>query len=171
MASPLCNYAIVAANQESRACGQAPSEALLNSCVCTTFDAESIAAFCANDALSEWESTYNGFVAQREKSCKIANMTVVPHTLLPIPSEFQTQLTASSGAVTSATGKATTRGSQNTVTSASPAASESSITALTQAGRPGSADYAQNTGLSKSGESAVFSISVSALLATVLFFV
>ncbi|KAJ3407574.1 hypothetical protein HDU80_008352 [Chytriomyces hyalinus] len=168
MASPLCNYAIVAANQESRACGQAPTEALLNSCVCTTFDAESIEAFCANDALSEWESTYNGFVAQREKSCKIANMTVVPHTILPIPSELQTQLTASSGAMTSATGKATTRASQNTATSAS---SESSITALTQSGTLGSADYAQNTGLSKSGESAGFSVSVFALLATVLFFV
>ncbi|KAJ3262757.1 hypothetical protein HDU77_011841 [Chytriomyces hyalinus] len=170
MASPLCNYAIVAANQESRACGQAPTEALLHSCVCTTFDAESIEAFCANDALSEWESTYNGFVAQREKSCKIANMTVVPHTILPIPSELQTQLTASSGAVTSATGKAT-RASQNTATSASPAPSESSITALTQSGTLASADYAQNTGLSKSGESAGFGVSVFALLATVLFFV
>ncbi|KAJ3221359.1 hypothetical protein HDU81_010720, partial [Chytriomyces hyalinus] len=162
MASPLCNYAIVAANQESRACGQAPNETLLNSCVCTTFDAESISAFCANDALSEWDSMYKGVVAQREKSCKAANMTVVPHSILPIPSDMQTQLPASSGAatqtMTSATGTITSRASQNTATSASPAPGGSSITGLTQTGTPGSADYAQNTGLSKSGESAVFSV-------------
>ncbi|KAI8616745.1 hypothetical protein BC830DRAFT_1116739 [Chytriomyces sp. MP71] len=96
MASELCSYALSAAIQESVACGQAPSRALLDSCVCTSLDPESIHAFCENDDISEWQSEYDSYVNQRVKSCQAANLTVTSHSILSTPTNLLTGITASS---------------------------------------------------------------------------
>ncbi|KAJ3072279.1 hypothetical protein HDU98_003902 [Podochytrium sp. JEL0797] len=101
-----CTVALTALAQEGPACHMAPSEALANSCYCTTLDPWSVQTYCANEDKSIWESTVTSTLSFIATSCAAAGLPVpTSHPLLALPSgiTFSTATPVTSTTTASAT--------------------------------------------------------------------